>query len=178
MKFNYLVIILFLTFISCDKRNENRSVTLALDAAESTYTDERFLIDSIKIVYGDSIHILRYTGDYVYENLFFERKDKIFEVRERCNEELECFGVDTILTFGKSDTAFIYKSAYDFISIVFQYTLADNKYSIGKEGNMFVTIKQSLTNSTYTEKYYYDESFLISKFVNTYKDNICVYSIK
>ena len=178
MKFEYLFITLLLTLVSCNKRVENRSVTLTLDASESTYTDKRFLIDSIRIIYGDSIHIQRYTGDYGYESHFFVQGDKVFEVRERCNEELECFGNDTILTFGKSDTTFIYKSAYDFISIVFQYTLTDNKYSIGKDGIMFVTTKQSLVDSTYTEKYYYDESLLISKFVNTYKDNVCVYSIK
>lgn len=175
MKYNILFVILLLIFISCSKNELKKSITLVLDVNESTYTDERFLIDSIKVVYSDSIYIQRYTGDYTYGSVFYKSKDKVFEMRERCDEESECFGFDTILTFSKSDTTFMYKSAYDFISIVFQYTLANSKYSIYKEGNMFVTTKQSLVDSTYTEKYYYDEFFLISKFVNTYKDNICIY---
>jgi len=178
MKYKSLFIfILLMTLISCHNDN-NKSITLILDSSVSEYTDERFLIDSIQIVYGDSIKILRYTGDYIYESNFYKYDDKIFELRERCNEESECFGMDTILTFSKSDTTFIYKSSYDFISIVFQYTLADNIYSIMKEGNMFVTTKQSLVDSTYTERFYYDNSFNINKFANTYQGNTCIYSVK
>jgi hypothetical protein len=177
MKFFLVLTVLPLLFFgTCNKQNNNnRLVTLCLDTNNSQYTDDRFLIDSINVEYNDSIKIIRYNGDYQFESIYHKIKDGIYEIRERCNEESECFGTDTILTFYKLDTTFIYNSAYIFIPMVFFYTLADCKYDIIKEENGYKTTKQSLIDTTYKEVYYYDDSYNIHKYINTWKDNKCVY---
>jgi hypothetical protein len=175
MKFVLIIVVSLLSFC-CNKQNDNyKRVTLFLDFKNSQYTDNRFLIDSINVEYNDSIKIIRYTGDYQFESIYYKNKNGIYESRKRCNEELECFGTDTILTFYKSDTTFIYNSAYEFISLVFYYTLADCKYDIIKENDIYKTIKQSLIDTTYREKFFYDENYNIYKYINTWKENECVY---
>jgi len=172
----FILYILFILFISCTEQVRINRQTFVLDSTNSTYTEPNFLIDSINIVYGDSIKMFRHEGEQITESVFFRNDGSIYELRERFSEiPDETFGVDTILTFGKKDTTFVYKSAFDFIPIVFYYSLADNEYKITKEGDLFVTVKQSLSDSTYSEKYYYDENFNIKKFVNTYQDNTCIY---
>lgn len=177
MNVKYTLLFLFVFFIfSCSKQEENKKITLILDSQNSNYTDERLLLDSILFIYEDSIRMFRYEGDYTYEVVFLKKNESVFELRKRFNEiPDESFGIDTILTFCMKDTSFIFKSAFEFIPLVFYYTMADNKYTISKDGDMYVTIKQSLVDSTYTEKFYYDEKFRIKKFINTYQDNTCTY---
>lgn len=177
MKLKYTALFLFVILISsCSKQGESNKVTFLLDSQNSSYTDERFLKDSICIVYKDSIKMFFYEGDYTNESVYFEKDNNLYELRERFSEiPDESFGVDTILTFSKKDTSFMYKSAFEYVPTIFYYSLADNKYNIFKDGGMYVTVKQSLVDSTYTEKFYYDENFKIIKFVYTYQDNICTY---
>jgi hypothetical protein len=172
---SFSIVIIFLLFSCCKPKVSSTDITLFLDTIESQYTDDRFLIDSICIEYRDSMSITRYTGDYQFKSQYYKKADGIYEVRERWKEGFEYLGIDTILTFCKSDTTFIYNSAYDFISIVFQYTLADAKYSILKENDTYKTIKQSLIDTTYTETFFYVDKFNIYKFINTWQDNKCVY---
>lgn len=168
--------VVILSLFSCNKSNIGHTdITLVLDKKESQYNDERFLIDSIFIEYNDSIKITRYTGNYQFQSIYHKKENGIYEIRERCNEELECFGADTILTFYKSDTTFIYDSAYDFMSTVFQYTLGNSKYNFKHTGNIYETVKQSLIDTTYTETFLYDDNFIINKFINTWQENRCVY---
>ncbi len=100
-------------------------------------------------------------------------------IRERFNEipaaAREYLGMDTILSFYKSDTTFVYHSAFDFILLVFYYSYADCQYKILKEKNAYKSIKTSLIDTTYREIFYYDKDYYIYKFINTYKDNYCVY---
>jgi hypothetical protein len=177
MKVKYILLSLFVFFISsCGKQEENKKIMLILDSQNSSYTDKRFLLDSILFIYEDSIRMFRYEGSHTSESVFFKNNESFFELRERFNEiPDESFGKDTILTFDKKHTTFIFKSSFEFVPLVFYYAIADNKYTITKDGDMYVTIKQSLVDSTYTEKFYYDEKFRIKKFVNTYQDNICIY---
>ncbi|MDR3046361.1 MAG: hypothetical protein LBU51_01950 [Bacteroidales bacterium] len=172
---HFFIITVVLLLFSCSKQNDNRCLTLLLDPKSSEYTDDRFLIDSINVIYDDSLKIIRHTGDYQFESRFHQDENGIYEIRERCNEELDCFGTDTILTFYKSDTTFIYHSAYKFIPLVFFYTLADCKYEIISIDNNYKTIKQSIIDTTYKEIFFYDKNYHIYKYVNTWKDNKCVY---
>ena len=175
-RFFSITIIILLLFSCCKPKVSSTDITLFLDTIESQYTDDRFLIDRIYIEYSDSMSITRYTGDYQFKSQYYKKADGIYEVRERWKEGFEYLGIDTILTFCKFDTTFIYNSAYDFIPIVFQYTLADAKYNIVKESGTYKTVKQSLIDTTYTETYFYDDNFNIYKFINTWQDNKCVYA--
>jgi hypothetical protein len=172
----FLIIFALLSLFCCNKQNnDERRLTLRLDFKNSEYADDRFVIDSINVEYDDSIKIIFYTGDYQYARIYHQNENSIYEIRERCNEEIECFGTDTILTFSKSDTTFVYKSAYDFIPIVFLYAFADCIYTIKHEGNEYMTIKQSIIDTTYKEIFFYDKEYNIYKFVNTWENNRCVY---
>jgi hypothetical protein len=176
MKTKFFIFAIFSLLFSCTNQNDGyKHITLLLEPQNSQYTDNRFLMDSINVENGDSFKITRYNGDYQFKSIYHRKENGLYEIRKRCNEELECFGTDTILTFYKSDTSFIYNSAYIFIPIVFLYTFADCKYDIIKEKDVYKTVKQSLVDTTYKEIYYYDQDFNIYKYINTWKDNRCVY---
>lgn len=176
MKIETILFFLILFVCSCNKQVSNDRILLVLNEQNSDYPEKKFQMDSITFIYSDSIYMFRYEGDYTYKSVFFEKNGNLYELRDRFSEiPNESYGVDTILTFSKRDTTFIFKSEFEFIPLVFYYTMADNKYSISKENDLFVTIKKSLVDSTYTEKFYYDENFKIKKFINTYKDNTCTY---
>ena len=179
MKSKFLLIITSISLLFCCNKNNNyeKHVTLLLDTIDSNYSDERFLIDSINIEFTDSISVFFNTGDYTNLRVFYKHKNGMYEIRERFNEkpDSEYLGIDTILTFYKSDTTFIYHSAFDFIPLVFYYSFADCKYEMLKENDTYKTIKQSLIDTTYREIYYYDKYYNIYKYINTWKDNNCVY---
>ena len=179
VKLNYFLVITILScLLYCNNHNGNeKHIVLFLDSKNSNYTDERFLIDSINIEYGDSVSMFFNTGGDTTLRVFHEYKNGLYEIRERFNEipDREYLGIDTILSFSKLDTTFIYHSAFDFIPLVFYYSFADCKYEISKEKNVYKTIKTSLLDTTYKEIFFYDKDYHIYKFINTYKDNYCVY---
>ena len=177
MKFNFFLVIIAISFLFCCNKNnvKEKHVTLLLDIKNSQCNDDRFLIDSINIEYSDSLRMFFSTGDYKHLKVFHKGKNGIYEIRKRFNEEIECFGTDTILTFYKSDTIFLYHSAFNFVPIVFYYGFADCKYELLKENDTYKTIKQSLIDTTYKEIFFYDKDYKIYKFINTWKDNECVY---
>jgi hypothetical protein len=174
---SFLIAFTFLLLFGCSpQNNDKKHLALLLDFNNSQYTEVRFVIDSINVKYDDSITIVFYAGGYQHERVYHKNENSlIYEIRERWNEEMKCFGIDTILTFSKSDTTFVYNSAYNFVPVVFLYAFADCRYTIAKEDNVYKTIKQSLVDTTYKEIFFYDKDYNIYKFVNTWKNNKCVY---
>lgn len=83
--------------------------------------------------------------------------------------------VDTILTFSKKGTNFFYKSGLYFIPNVPMFSIADNRYTIKRLKNGYMSIKQSTANTAYKEIYFYDENYIINKYILVWKDNRYVY---
>ena len=111
----------------------------------------------------------------VYENLYFRIGNNLWEKRHRSNDFGEFLKIDSIPTFFLNDTSFIYKSAREIFPVVRIYSYADCRYIIKKQGEEYVTVKQSTIDTTYKEIFFYDKDFNIHKYINTYKDNYCVY---
>lgn len=159
---------------SCAERN-NTQINLYTDIDKSVLSDERFNLDSVKFSYSsDSIIMLMNQ----FEIPFIEQNGSFYEVRKAYRDMIEYERTDSILTFSRNDTTFIYESVIDgdFIPNAFDYSLADCRYEIKKLGeNSYKTTKQSLVDTTFKEIYYYDENYRIAKFVNIYIGNVCVY---
>jgi hypothetical protein len=165
--------------ISCSNKFCASSETeLLLDSINSQIEDGRFILHKIIIKRNkDSILIERFYGENnVLSSTFLKSDDVFFEYRIRGNKTDIELGMDSILTFSIKDTTCIYNSEIEFTPTVFDYTLADCKYKIRKNGNECMTIKQSLIDSTYKEIFFYDKSYNIHKFINLYKNNKCIYT--
>lgn len=180
----YLLSILFFVFsLSCSKKQKNKmyAYTLYFDTISSTIS-KPFFKDSINIMcYGhDSIVMKSYYKENFYENVYFYRNNNLFEKRYISNQPGNYFGIDTILTFSiTKDTTFIYKSKRDdFMVTLIDISLFNSKYSIVKNSNNYKSIKQSLIDTTYKEIIFYDKNYNIYKYVNTWKENRCVYTKK
>ena len=172
--------LLIIALYSC--KNHEKTVILSYDEKLSTIYDKSLIRDSIIIHYytNDSILLLKYSnGDYK-QSLYFRMDDVFFEKRTSVTEVGEFVGIDSILTFSKKDTIFEYKSARRFIPLLQDYSYADCIYTIKHEGNEYRTIKQSTLqqstfDTTYKEIFFYDKDYNIYKYINTWKDNECVY---
>lgn len=175
----YFCLIMMLFLLSCSKhlQDEVTSVVLIFDANSSSQ-NKPFFRDSLLVTNYkcDSIIIKNYfKGDY-YQNVFFSREERFFENRFVSNPPAGIFEKDTILTFARADTTFTYKSRRDdFIVTLVDLSLFNCQYSLEKIGKEYITIKQSLIDSTYKEIFFYDKDYRIYKFVNTWKDDKCVY---
>jgi hypothetical protein len=178
VKINFLISIIILSFLFCCNRNNviENNVTLFLDTKDSQFSDEHFLIDSIRIEHNDSLRIIFYTGSYQDTRTYHKKANGLYEIRPRFNEiPEENFGTDTILTFSKSDTIFLFHSEFDFIPFVFYYGFANCEYKILKENGIYKSTKKSLIDTTYKEIFFYDKDYNICKYINTWKDNESVY---
>lgn len=178
LKYFYLCLICFFVHSCNGHTNIDNKISLYFDRSESTIIDERFNLDSIGFQYSKDSIIL-----YIrqLELPFFKKHGNIYELREAYRDMIDYERTDSILTFSTKDTTFTYGSVIDgdFIPNAFDYSLADCKYEIKKIGNnSYVTTKQSLVDTTFKEIYYYDKEYQITKFVNTYKGNICIYTPK
>lgn len=179
-KIKIFFFLMITVFFSC--KNRNNTIKLYFDEKLSTVYEKSLIRDSIIIHYysNDSILLLKYSnGDYK-QILFFNLDDVFFERRRRVTEIGEFIGIDSILTFSKKDTVFEYKSARRFIPLVQDYSYANCIYTIKQAGNKYMTIKQStlqqsILDTTYKEIFFYDKNYNIYKFINTWKDNECVY---
>jgi len=177
IKYIFIVILSFL-FFSCNKqRDKELSYILLFNPESSNVIEKSLILDSILIknYSNDSILFSKYSNGRYIESFYFNSNGEFWEERIKGNDYGKFLGIDSILTFSKKDTTFMYKSVREFIVLVPELSLASCKYSILKEGNEFKTIKQSLVDTTYKEFFYYDKDYRIYKFVNTWKDNTCVY---
>lgn len=171
----YIIICLLCFLVACSSEEKNK-VFLSLNKTHSTIEDTRFLMDKIEIIYGDTIFIKKTKKDHLFRSTFFRNGTEIFELRHRGWDASRISGMDSILTFSPVDTTFYYKSAFlNPPPTVESLSLSDCKYQIKKEDTHYVTIKQSLVDTTYKELFFYDENLYIYKYVNTYKGNTCIY---
>ena len=188
MKLHFILALLMALFImSCNKQNslklEMGRVEFSFDSIASKLVDTSFRYDSLFIdrVNKDSLVIMRYLGGEGYHyysqfslknRVFYENRIEPFVIIEG---ETETYAV-LIPTFSVKDTIFRYIVDDDFTPF-FVPDLGFDKcnYEIKKANNELVTIKQSLVDTTYKEIYYYDQNFNIYKYINTWKDNKCVY---
>ena len=165
--------------LSCNnKLSKETSYVLYYEPDSSHVTEKRMIGDSIVIKKNsqDSILISTHISNMtVYESLYFRIGNNLWEKRYRYNDFGEFLKIDSIPTFFLNDTSFIYKSAIDFFPVVRTYSYADCRYIIKKQGEEYVTVKQSTIDTTYKEIFFYDKDFNIHKYINTYKDNYCVY---
>lgn len=178
IKNTFFILLIFL-LVSCNHHNNNKesSCVLIFSPENSNVMEKSLLFDSILIknYYNDSILISKYSNGKPIEAIFFNNNGSLWEKRYKCNDFGEFLGIDSILTFSKQDATFFYKSERVFIPIVWQYSFADCLYSIGKIGNEYITTKQSFVDTSYKEIFYYDKDYDIYKFINTWKNNKCVY---
>ncbi|MDR0865025.1 MAG: hypothetical protein LBO74_08850 [Candidatus Symbiothrix sp.] len=157
-------------------------VILSYDSVSSTLVDVKFREDSLSIerMREDSLTIIRYLvgGDF-YHTTYSLKNEMFYENRIVPHEIIEGIietSVILIPTFSLKDTIFDYEPAEDFTSFfVRDLSFDKSNYQIEKTNNEFITIKQSLVDTTYQEIYYYDQNFNIYKYINTWKDNKCVY---
>ena len=175
IKLKYFIITLIITLCSC--KDHNKTIILNFDFDLSSVYEKRLIRDSIVIQYysNDSILLLKYSnGDYK-QSVYFKMGNAFFERRISVSEIGEFVRIDSVLTFSKSDTVFGYKSARKFIPTVLDLSYADCIYTIKHESNGYMSIKQSVIDTTYKEIYFYDMNYNIFKYINTWKDNQCVY---
>jgi hypothetical protein len=145
---------------------------------ENSTIDKPFFSDSFLITnYNkDSIIIKNYYKGSYFQYTYFWKNNDFYEERHIVNYPEQIFEIDTILTFSHKDTAFLYHSNRDdFIVTLVDLSLFNSKYTILQDRKGYRTIKQSLVDTTYTEIFYYDQNYDIYKFVNTWRDNKCIY---
>lgn len=171
-------LIIGIALVSCEA---NKKVVLVLDKSSSHIDDDRFPLDSVCFNYTDSIIMYKYYPKRHFEVYFFKSENAVYERRsvyDYNNSTIsgEYVRDDYVLTLSVQDTTFIYKYTQQFLATVWDYSYADSKYEIRKinEGE-YITTKQSLIDSTYKEIFYYNKDFQVTKFINTYKENICIY---
>jgi hypothetical protein len=176
-KYNLFIIFLLL---SCNRQIEKEVTHVLSFDMNSSSVNKPFFRDSLVITYykEDSILIKNYFNGNYYQNIYFNRNNVFFEKRYVSNPPAQIFEVDTILTFAKEDTSLIYKSRRDdFIVTLIDLSLIDGQYIIQGDGKNHKTIKQSLMDTTYKEIFFYDINYNIYKFINTWKNDQCVYYI-
>lgn len=182
MKIKYfcLTLTIIICLVSSCKKNESclRDLTtvLLLNKANSTIDDSSFIMDKMNIInYADSILIYRFYEKDTFRSIYLGSGNKMYELRQQKWSITDKQGIDTILTFSLKDTSFINKSSFEIPMILFQLSLTDSKYKIERNNDGYKTTKQSLTDTTYKEVFYYDDNFHIYKFINIYKKNKCIY---
>ena len=185
----YLMLLALIVIVvsSCHKKESSEIVfgktEFSYDSIVSTLTEEKFKYDSLFIerIGNDSLIITRYLGGDGFHNIIsFSNKNGVF-YEERVTPQIIIEGetetsIVLIPTFSLKDTTFTYIPEDDFFSVfVVDLSFDKTKYEIRKNDDGFITFKQSLVDTTYTEMYFYDDKFNIYKFINTWQDNKCVY---
>jgi hypothetical protein len=176
----YILFVILFLLLSCNRQIDKEFTQVLSFDIHGSSVNKPFFRDSLVITYykKDSILIKNYFNGNYYQNIYFNRDNNFFEKRYVSNPPAQIFEVDTILTFAKKDTSLIYKSRRDdFVVTLIDLSLIDGQYIIQEDSNNYKTIKQSLIDTTYKEIFFYDKNYNIYKFVNTWKNNKCVYYI-
>lgn len=186
LRLTLLVVICIIT-TSCNKNEFSNvilgNITLSYDSNSSILFDKEFRYDSLFIdrVRKDSMVITRYLGGDGYcDHTMFSLIGHVFYENRIVPQIIMDGETETsiilIPIFLQKDTAFYYIPKDDFLAFFVQDLSFDKcKYQIKKSNKEFLTIKQSLTDTTYSEIYYYDQYYNIYKYINTWKNNKCVY---
>jgi hypothetical protein len=174
----FLLFAISLLILSCNRQSKKEVIDILVFDAINSSVDAPFFRDSLVITYykADSILIKNYFKGNYYQNIYCNNENAFWERRFVSNLPENIFEIDSILTFSKCDTSFFYKSRRDdFLVTLVDLALFDGKYTIQKEDNNYKTIKQSMTDTTYKEIFFYDKNYNIYKYINTWKENKCVY---
>lgn len=178
----FSVVFICILICSCNENKiANNRINLIMDATTSTVIDKRFCLDSISFHYDkDSVFMYKHFSNRYFETSFFYSKNDLYEWRDIYDDLAGAYlGKDSILTFSTKEISFVYNSTIEFITTTWDYPFADCKYEIKKIGDdNYTTTKQSLVDTTYKEIYFYNKNYQVSKFINTYKGNICIYTLK
>ena len=190
MKLHFILLLSVVTsIVSCnnDKPVSSNIVlgrnTFIYDSINSKLVDHEFKYDSLFVNRSrdDSITITRYLGGNGYYNyITFSLKNDLFYENRKIPQliidgETEIYTV-LVPTFSHKDTVYYYFPKDDFFTVFVNDLSFDKcKYQIKKNNDDFLTIKQSIVDTTYSEIYYYDQFYNIYKYINTWKDNKCVY---
>ena len=175
MKKSFLLLLLLYCLFSCStkQRQTDYQIDLILNKSESTIIDDSFPLDSVRFQYSSDSIIM-----------YSDRLNQSFVLMDGNAYQFRKFDgpgfsgeTDSILTFSRHDTTFVYESPLWFSIPVTFLGLTSCKYEIKKiNKNSYITSKQIFRDTTFTETYYYDNDYMITKYIRTYKDNICVYT--
>ena len=188
--FSFTLFLGFLLLQSCNyEKNNIHRIVLEFDSIKSTVKNWDFVeMSKMEIAYrGDSIFIEKFFDNKNLQNVFINKNGNVYELGyygailldEEENIIEDNTISDTILMFSVNDTTFIWNCPSRIFPPFKRFSpYFDSKYTIEKSRNGYKTIRQSLVDSTYKEIYFYNKNYIIYKFINTYKDNKCVYSIK
>jgi len=173
--------LILLFCISCQQHKTHNAYALYYVDEQSKVMDSRMLLDRVSLEYfKDSILIQKIfpgSDSSYFEVHLIRQGDNFYERRSRGNDFGELFGTDYILTLSLKDATFIYKSARESPLSASDFSYADCKYKIRRDGDGYISIKQSIVDTTFTEQFYYDEQFRINKYIVTFQDNKLVYEI-
>jgi hypothetical protein len=179
------IYILFLSVICMACNSDIEKYSLICDKSVSSIVDDKFMYDSmfVSVYNADSIIISRYLGSegFSLKSKFIKENGNFYELRLGPQIVEEGKENDTyithIITFSLKDTVFEYCPKDDYTSIfVFNLGYDRCKYEIKKQNdNEYITIKQSLIDTTYREIYFYDRNYILTKYINTWRENKCVY---
>ena len=99
-----------------------------------------------------------------------------FEIRKKGWKDDNFLGYDSILTLSKKDTSFVHYNSYLKPGPIIFFSFCNSKYIIKKiDERTFLSIKQSLIDTTYFEKIYYDDKYHIYKFEYSFQKNKVIY---
>jgi len=172
------IILVYLSiFISCSKRDES-NYNLYFDYRNSIVINKDFPFKNLMIHnYVDSIVLLKkYDESFILKYKYMLLNDGYFEIRKKGWEDDNSLGYDSILTLTKSDTTFVHYASYLQPGPIIFFSFCNSKYKIMKiDKKKFISIKQSLIDTTYFEKIYYDDKYHIYKFEYSYQKNMVIY---
>lgn len=179
-KFILCATLFFLFTGSCNK-TKTYTIKYLQNKRESIINNPIVIFDSIVVMYTDSIQINRFLGKINHPLLLNIKNGNAYNYAFRYENLIPASNmlirVDTLLMFSNKDT--IYESLFHVrnIPVVRAFSDASCKITIqnSKNPGERMTIKQSLIDTTYEEIYYYNRVFFISKIINKWQDNICVY---
>jgi hypothetical protein len=182
MKFFYVAIIAIVIICSLSCKEKEKKTILLFSQKESVISDQRFVLDSIIIIKTKTtMSIRQYSGRGEYWDIKFIKTNNNFsELREgfryiQVGKPIDKpVHVDTLPIFSINDTFFIYKSKRDYPTTI-DFSLGDAQYKVVKQGDTYVSSRQSMIDSLYNEYYYYNKNFDITKYIVKYRKNLCVY---
>jgi hypothetical protein len=183
MKFFHVAIMAIVIFCSLSCKEKEKKTILLFSQKESVISDQRFVLDSIIIIKTKTtMSIRQYRGKGEYLDIKFIKANNNFsELRESFRYIQEGkpidkpIQIDTLPIFSVNDTSFTYKSKRKYYPTTIDLSLGDAQYKVEKQGDTYVSFRQSMIDSLYNEYYYYNKNFDITKYIAKFRRNICVY---
>jgi len=170
----YCCFALLFGFMGCIHKSQK--VKLLVDMENSIVVEPLFVYDSITVNnLTDTIIFTKYSNGRPFIATLVMRDSNFYEIRNVFDMDGDSCFVATLMTLSKKDTSYDFERGYIVLeALSLQFSCMH--YEFTKEGgSMYKTLKRSLQDSTYTEIFYYNDNYQISKFINTWRDNKIVY---